>query len=864
MTYSEIEITFDRNFALENKITLLSYINSIPFENSFYWKNLRSIPFQVTKGTPTLVEGERTAMNFVDAFNLDMNNAGQYVLTRTANVVTIKSNNQNEIFTDFQSWTRSYLGHGDYEEFPFDMPYIITDYTGGSFSIDNTSFSSFSSDPGNYVNVSVETNVLASNFTSPVSYSGNMDNPFVFSWMRNQSILIECDNGSGLSATLTIQTPSFFDISNRNVVINQSPFGANVTINLNSAPDLTIEYSLDNVTWQSSSSFSGLVSGNYTVYVRDQFGYVQSFALIVGANNINVPYFYISKANSIRFADRITFGTSGNYKNDENTLSFEAFAKDKRLAHKEYQLFNSSDIITTQFDSNYTNHIVKIIPEIAPIPTEASSNMLFYSEDLNNSIWTKGLVTITGNKVISTNVYGYHNIIQNINKGSVAGDYTFSFYIKKAEYSVVNLSINNTSGTKQVSCGFNSDNQTFFGGFGFGGFTFISSNFTDEGNGYFRVSMKVTLDTTAVVKLKIDLRDAGGNTDHTGNNSDGLYLDKFQFQEGDLTPYLQTTNTALSVPASDGYDYIPVIKKTNNIGLKESLDAVIYAYTPTKTGVYFTSGNNYDFITGVANGTHRLYGSVPVWAVVGNYIKIGVNFYLIEDVIYDDNKNSDVIIFSDVYGGTNDVSIIVGCIYNLFNYEVYQFTIDMVAYLGQIVNVQLQCTDANFQTKTLLSEYVSVEISHEKTLDIRYWNENNTDIYYATGLRNRIRIPFNDLYADDPNESEIHKTDTNATLLSSEMYEGCEIIFEPQTKEMHRKTKEALLHKFIFIDDVQHILNGNFEVEKLGDTNLYELKVKMLKTGNVFNNNNSSGFQFNNSNQQIPGLLSTQSGFVKY
>ncbi|MBY0486347.1 MAG: hypothetical protein K2P85_04035, partial [Flavobacteriaceae bacterium] len=99
MTYSEIEITFDRNFALENKITLLSYINSIPFENSFYWKNLRSIPFQVTTGTPTLTEGERTAMNFVDAFNLDLNNAGQYVVTRTSNVVTIKSNNQNEIFT---------------------------------------------------------------------------------------------------------------------------------------------------------------------------------------------------------------------------------------------------------------------------------------------------------------------------------------------------------------------------------------------------------------------------------------------------------------------------------------------------------------------------------------------------------------------------------------------------------------------------------------------------------------------------------------------------------------------------------------------------------------------------------------------
>jgi hypothetical protein len=111
-------------------------------------------------------------------------------------------------------------------------------------------------------------------------------------------------------------------------------------------------------------------------------------------------------------------------------------------------------------------------------------------------------------------------------------------------------------------------------------------------------------------------------------------IDKFQFQQGNLTPYLQTTNTALSISASDGYDYISVVKKSNNIGLKESLDAKIYAYSSTKSGVYFTSGNTYDFTTGTSNGTHSLYGQVPQWGVVGNYIKIGSNFYFIEEIIY--------------------------------------------------------------------------------------------------------------------------------------------------------------------------------------------------------------------------------------
>lgn len=675
MTYSQIEITFNVNFFNNNILRIVSNLGS----NTFYWTNLRSAPFQVTVGPSTLLPGERAAMNFTDAFNLDMNNSGQYVVSRTGNVVLIKCNNPLEEFNSIYAASRFPLGGGEWEEFEIILPNEISNFVGTAFEITSTAFSNYSTDPDNYVNIAVATNVLAPNFISPVSYSGNMANPFVFSWMRNQAITIECNNGSGQTAMLSIQTPSFFNISNRQVIVNPSPFGANLTINLNSASDLVIEYSLDNATWQSSSSFSGLLAGTYNVYVRDQYGSVQNFSVLVGGmSNINVPFFFISKSNSLRFANRINFGTSGNYRNDENTLSCEAFAKDERLRVKELQLFNSSDVITTQFKSNYTNHSVVV------------------------------------------------------------------------------------------------------------------------------------------------------------NKPDG------------------TTDT------------ISVLKKSNNIGLKESLDAKIYAYSSTKSGVYFTSGNTYDFTTGTANGTHSLYGQVPTWGVVGNYIKIDSNFYLIEEVIYDDNKNSDVIIFSNPYVGTPDATLIVGCSYNLFNYDIYEFTIDMVAYLGQNISVQLTCTDTNFQTITLLSETINVEVEQKGTIDLHYWSNENTDIFYATGIRNRLRLVVGNIIADDPNESEIHKTDSNAKLLNSEMYEGIEIEFEPQTKELHRKTKQALLHDNVYIDDVQYVINGSFEVEQLGDTNLYVLKAKLLKTGNVFSNNNATGLQFNIDSQEIPGLISTQSGFVKY
>ena len=865
MTYSQIEITFDIDFITNHRL----YFNSSLGNSIFDWRNTRAGTFQVSQGLPTVNDGERTAINFVTAFNLDLNNASQYEVTRSVNVVTIKSKNTVETFNDLETSFRTYLGHGSWDEEIIVIPFVITNYTGGTFTIDSVTFLPDNTNNCNNVLVSVQTSSLAENITYPFTLYNNTDNPIVFSYPRNQQTGFNCNNGynggNSINATTQIQTPSFFDISNKQVVINPSPFGANITINLNTAPDLTIEYSLDNSNWQSSSSFSGIASGNYTVYVRDQYGCNKSFAMVVGVNNINVPYFYISKANSFRFVNRINFGTSGNYKNDENTLSWEAFAKDKRLAHKEIQLFNSSDVITTQFKSNYGANIAKITPEeIIVVPD--NSNQLLYSNDMTNNAWSKTNTQISGEKIIAsvTSTDEHHLISQYLNISSIANKkYTFSFYIKAGECSGVTLFILD-SGEVHGIYGYFDAALGGFGGFGsFNSCVLNSHTSTDEGNGWFRVSYTFTPTINFDFNIKLLLINDGSDT-YTGNGVDGLYLKNFQIKENELSEYVDTQATPVFVPGSDGYHYPQVLKKTNNIGLKESLDAKIFAYSTTKSGVYFTSGNTYDFTSGIVNGTHSLYGSVPIWAMTGNYIKIGTNFYLIEDVIYDDNKNSDVIIFSNPYVGTADANVIVGSIYNLKNYEVYEFTIDLVTYLNSQIKIQLQATDSNFQTITLLSEDIDVVVAQEGTVDIHYWNENNTDIYYATGLKNRIRIPVTQMIAYDPMESDIHKTDTDAILLDSEMYEGIEITFEPQTKELHRKTKQALLHKFVYIDDVKYVLDGNLDVEQLLDSNLYVLKCKMLKAGNVFSNNNATGYEFDNTNQQIPGLISTQSGFVKY
>src|SRR5690606_19026891 len=112
------------------------------------------------------------------------------------------------------------------------------------------------------------------------------------------------------------------------------------------------EYSLDNTVWQSSNVFSGLVADDYTLYVRDQLGCSFSYDFSVDAiGTARTPYFLMPKSNSIRFANRITWGDCANRKTDENALSCEANVP---KPYKQLQLFQSCDIITTQFRSNYT------------------------------------------------------------------------------------------------------------------------------------------------------------------------------------------------------------------------------------------------------------------------------------------------------------------------------------------------------------------------------------------------------------------------------------------------------------------------------------------------------------------------------
>ena len=138
-------------------------------------------------------------------------------------------------------------------------------------------------------------------------------------------------------------------------------------------------------------------------------------------------------------------------------------------------------------------------------------------------------------------------------------------------------------------------------------------------------------------------------------------------------------------------------------------------------------------------------------------------------------------------------------------------------------------------------------------------------MFYATGITNLIRVPYYLIKGKVDEESETHKTDTTAILLNADMYEVDDFVFEPVTKEIWRKLMNALSHEIVTINGVGYVKTGNFNTEgPLEESNLYVLTATMMKTGIVYNSRNSGSIDLNNETVEVPGLISTESGFVSY
>ncbi|MGG5506693.1 MULTISPECIES: hypothetical protein [unclassified Myroides] len=239
---------------------------------------------------------------------------------------------------------------------PIDMPIrvIPEDIVQQAFSVRSIEYLPFETDRCNKVIVKVTTSLPMSSYCTDLTC-------FIY----NSNVLeIERQRGSGIFQldlvrnaqiiTLNIMTPPLMEDGYDNIIVLEIINGLNggsVTVNAPFSSQLQHQFSIDNIAWQESNTFSGLLEGHYTVWIKDKYGCVRSkdFQIDPYTNNIirSNNFHYLSKSNSIRFARR---DPANSHKTDENTLSCEV---DVLKPYKQIQVFKPTDVIKTQFKSNY-------------------------------------------------------------------------------------------------------------------------------------------------------------------------------------------------------------------------------------------------------------------------------------------------------------------------------------------------------------------------------------------------------------------------------------------------------------------------------------------------------------------------------
>lgn len=600
------------------------------------------------------------AVEYVKKFEY-LDTLDYYTLSRVGNVVTIQSNIDN---LTFESETSNNVG----------VLFSITNENAiPVFSISDVSFVSGDCSE---VTTEVTTSSQASKMTSPILLEGIATNPFSFTYLRGQKIKITTEDSNGQLASQVISLPSKALESDIEVNVISTQLGSSATIVYDpffAIGTLTLTYSINGIDYFSNNVFEDLSDGDYTAYIKDQFGCITQKAFTVVNTNVKTPYNYISKTNSIRFAKRENWDGINIHKTDENTLSSEVTDD---VPYEEVQYFQTNDIRPTQIRSNY--------------------------------------------------------------------DTVKAFVIDGAT---------------------------------------------------------------------------------------------------------ETQST--------------VTKIREYLNLKDYRDCVIYRIDEGRAGIYFTEGDAYNYDSGIKIGDYQLNGALPVWYKVGTEINLeGVGVLEISRKFYDEVKGAEIVEVAYNYTGNPTLSK-VKSIYNLREFNLFEVNTDFSTYQDKFIQVRVEMTDAQLPTVNWISERISVKDIHKNCAEIKYSNDRNGDIFYETGIKHLIRVPYKKISDAPISESEIHKGDNKVNLTKAEYYEGYEIQFKPLTKEYSKIVEMSLLHSNLEINGVDSKIVDAPDKAQLDDSNLYDLKAKLIKSNGSFNTNVIIEVEENIS-EDLPNLISNGEGFILF
>lgn len=357
MAKYRVQITFTGNPNAADELIIKDALGGNLFVFTFY------VPPSSSPGvTGVRVDSpfQATNYNLRESFRVRYNLSGYYSVSPGADVTTIEGE-----FPDGSPTT---------DTLPTNVTVTYT-LLADPFAITSTSFTANGTDVCGKVDLVVNTDNNFNEVVSPVAETFTDTNTHTITNLDRQrfyNIVLRDSNGQTVSKNLRM--PSYLTLANITVeIISNSVY---ITDSLSG---LALEYSLDNSNWQSENVFTNLVTDDYTLYIRDQFGCSinTTFKIIESVDSVITipdPYFKYSKMNPLRIADRVgQWDEVTVFRNADNTLSCEELDD---VAYGEIQRFRSSDVISMKVRSNYDDlDVITTDDSTSQTPIQLTANI---------------------------------------------------------------------------------------------------------------------------------------------------------------------------------------------------------------------------------------------------------------------------------------------------------------------------------------------------------------------------------------------------------------------------------------------------------------------------------------------------------
>jgi len=306
-----------------------------------------------------------------------------------------------------------------------------------------------------------------------------------------------------------------------------------------------------------------------------------------------------------------------------------------------------------------------------------------------------------------------------------------------------------------------------------------------------------------------------------------------KFTDQDVVPVQFKTNyetktiTVLNCTNNTEDNVVP-IQQTNNLNKVDIRDAIGYEFSDgVRYGFYFQNGNTYedDNPVNTVKDSYELYGALPAWAKIGNYFSVNFGAYVkIDDIVFVESINASVIVSSASFAG-GDPDVILKANYNVFNWDAYEFEIDMSSYLNKEFQVKVELTDSNFDTVTFISEKVQVYSDLSDRLMIKASNTENNDVVYQTGIVHIARVDYDIDGLVDESELEVHKTDDNVYQLNGYSYAKKKLTLTRMSTMIARQLRQMLTLDTIYINGIRCSIESIESPARIGITNNYKMDV---------------------------------------